>query len=134
LLFQKKKNLSSTLEKAQKNFDAHKSSCRAKFPIIDENEIFTLKNKIDIISNVFKKCEFDKARLKATFSKRQTQRKHHTHTPPQSQAQHDPHAHHAHTNAQSYHAHTHHAFLYAMCMYAPIVAVKVIWLSFVMID
>jgi len=54
-IFKEKELLSSTLQKTQKNFDAHKISCKAKFSIIDENEIFTLKNKINTLSNVLKK-------------------------------------------------------------------------------
>jgi len=90
VISKEKEILSSTLEKTQKDFDAHKISCKAKFSIIDENEIFVLKNKIDTLSNVLKKCEFDKDKLEAMFSKTQTQRKHHVsfthhhaHTPPQ---------------------------------------------------
>ena len=60
------------------------------------------------MSNILKKCEFDKDRLEAMISKRQTQKKPHTH--------HASHFHnHAHTQAQS-HAHLaqkHHAYLYA---------------------
>ena len=38
--FQKEKEvLSSTLTNTQKDFDAHKVSCKAKLSIIDENEI-----------------------------------------------------------------------------------------------
>jgi len=61
--------------------------------MIDENEISTLKNKINTLSNVLKKCEFDKARLEAMFPKRQTQRKSHV-----------SHASHAHTQSHSHHA------------------------------
>ena len=68
------------------------------------------------MSNVLKQCEFEKSRLEAMFSKRQTQKKPHTH--------HVSHSHnHAHTQAQSHahrtthahahHADAHHAFLYA---------------------
>ena len=58
---------------------------------------------------------------------------HHAHTPPQ------PHAHHSHhairTHAtHAHHAHSHHAFLYARCTHAPIVAGRVTWLSFFMIE
>jgi len=66
-----------------------------------------MKNKINTLSNVLKKCEFDKAKLEDMFSKRQTQRK-----PP-----HVSHTHHAHTQTQhtyhAHHAHTHHAFICA---------------------
>jgi len=73
------------------------------------------------LSNVLKNCEFDKTRLKAMFSKRQTQRKSHfshtTHAHIQSQS-HAHHAHHATHTKHAYtihvhHAQTHHAFLYA---------------------
>ena len=67
-----------------------------------------MKNKINTLSNVLKRYEFDKTKLEAMFLKRQTQRKSHTY--------HDSHSHnHAHltTHAHAHHAHTHHAFLYA---------------------
>jgi len=115
VLFKEKEVLSFTLQNTQKDFDAHKISCKAKFPIIDENEIFTLKNKINTLSNILKKCEFDKTRLEAMFFKRQTQRKPHTphvsHAHTQHLAYHATHTSHAHA-IHAHHAHTHHAFLY----------------------
>ena len=142
IVISKEKFLSSILEKTEMDFNIHKISCKAKFPIIDENEIFTLKNKIDIISNVFKKCEFDKARLKATFSKRQTQRKHHTHTI--MLTLHHNHKHNMYGMLHMFIKHTQMHMLIMLthimhsymprCIYAPIVAAKVIWLSSVMIN
>ena len=46
VISKEKEILSSTLEKTQKDFDAHKISCKAKFSIIDENEISLMKIKI----------------------------------------------------------------------------------------
>ena len=98
--------MSSTLKKTQKNFDAHKISCKAKFSIIDKNEISILKNKINSLSNVLKVCEFDKVRLEAMFFKRQTQIKSHTSHVSHAHTQH--HAHHA-THTSHFHArHAHH--------------------------
>jgi len=70
VISKEKEILSSTLQKTQNDFDAHKISCKAKFSIIDENKISTLKNKINTLSNVLKKYEFNKAKLEAMFSKR----------------------------------------------------------------
>jgi len=44
VLSKEKEVLSSILQNTQKNFQAHKVSCKAKFPIIDENEIFHFEN------------------------------------------------------------------------------------------
>ena len=54
-IFKEKELLSSILQKTQKNFDTHKISYKAKFHIIYENEISTLENKINILSNILKK-------------------------------------------------------------------------------
>ena len=47
ILSKEKDDLSSTLLSTQKEFDTYKVSCKAKFPKIDENEIFILKTKIN---------------------------------------------------------------------------------------
>jgi len=39
LFFKRKEALSFTLISTQKDFDAHKISCKAKFSLIDEKEI-----------------------------------------------------------------------------------------------
>ena len=44
--------------------------------MIDENKITILKTKINILGNVLKKCEFDKAKLDAMFSKKNSSKKH----------------------------------------------------------
>jgi len=71
--------------------------------------------KINTLSNVLKKCEFDKTRLEAMFSKRQTQRKPHvshaSHADTQSHSHHATRTIHAHVS-HAHHALTHHAFLY----------------------
>ena len=76
---------------------------------------FTLKIKISTLCSVLKKCEFDKARLEAMFSKRQTQRKPHVsytlHAHTQSPSHHATCTKHAY-DSHVHHAHTHHAFLY----------------------
>jgi len=75
----------------------------------------TKADKISTLSNILKKCEFDKPRLAAMFSKRQTQRKPHvshaSHAHTQSNSHYATHTIHAHVS-HAYHAHTHHAFLY----------------------
>ena len=43
VIFKKKKIFYLPLLKRHKDFDAHKISCKAKFSIIDKNEIFILK-------------------------------------------------------------------------------------------
>ena len=44
--------------------------------MIDENEITILKTKINTLGNVLKKCEFDKVKLEAIFSKKNSSKKH----------------------------------------------------------
>jgi len=61
------KRKSSFLQKTQNDYDAYKISCKAKFSCFDENEFFIMKNKINTLSNVLKKCEFDKAKLEVMF-------------------------------------------------------------------
>ena len=56
----------------KKIFDAYKISCKVKFSLIDKNEISILKDKISSLRDVFKKCEFDKARLEIMFPKKHT--------------------------------------------------------------
>ena len=46
-LSKEKDDLYSTLLLTQKDFDAYKISCKAKFSMIDENEISILKTKIN---------------------------------------------------------------------------------------
>ena len=83
IILTKEKDLFSTLTSTPKDFDTYKTSCKAKFSLIDKNEIFMLKNKINSLGKVLKKCEFDKTRLEAMFPKNITQRNKlmlHTHT------------------------------------------------------
>ena len=81
--------------------------------MIDENEISTLKSKINTLENVLKKCELHKARLEAIFFKKNTSKKHvhatHAHT---SKSQH------IHTHKHAY-PHTYHPFIYRVysCTY-----------------
>ena len=73
--------------------------------MVDENETFTLKTKINTLGNVLKKCKFDKTKLKAMFSKKKSSKKHiHTTYAPTSKS-HTKHAHILHAY------HTHHAFV-----------------------
>ena len=104
ILFKEKDDLFSTLLSTQREFDAYKVSCKAKFPKIDENEISILKTKIKNLRNVLKKCEFNKAKLEDMFSKKNASKKH-IHT---THAQ-TPHIHHAH---KPHVHHAHHAFKY----------------------
>ena len=100
-LSKEKDDLSSTLLSTQKGFDAYKISCKAKFPIIDENEISILKIKINNLGNVLKKCEFNKAKVEDMFFKKNASKRHihttHAHTSKShTKHVHIPHAHHAH--------------------------------------
>ena len=104
--------------------------------MIDENKIFTLKNKINTLSNVLKKCKFDKARLEAIFFKRQTQRKlmfHMLHMLTHNLIHIMTHT----LNMLIFHMLIMHIdimhFFMPRCIHAPIVAEKVTWPSFVMI-
>ena len=47
-----KDDLYSTLLSTQKDFDAYKISCKAKFSMIDKNEISILKTKINNLENI----------------------------------------------------------------------------------
>ena len=91
--------------------DAHKISYKAKFSIINENEIFTLKNKLNALRNILKKCKFDRTRL-VMFLKRQKKSLTHYVSPSHNHTHTQAHAHYT-TNAHAHHAHTHHAFLYS---------------------
>ena len=75
--------------------------------MIDENEITISKTKINTLGNILKKCEFEKAKLEAMFSKKNSSKKHihatHAHT---SKSQH------IHTHKHAHFPHTHHAFIY----------------------
>ena len=118
-------------------FDAYKISCKAKFSQIDKDEIFILKNKINFLGEVLKKCEFDKSRLEAMFPKKHIPKKqtHATHTLTHK-SQHL-HSHHAKHTTQTKHAHTphtNHAFMYGKFMHALIVAERATWLNFVLIE
>jgi len=89
--------------------------------LIDKNEISILKDKINSLGDVLKKCEFDKIRLETMFPKKLTPRKHvHTtrahHTTltytPKSQHIHTHHVTHT-THTKYVHTpHSHHAFIY----------------------
>ena len=74
ILFKEKDDLSSTLLSIQKDFDAYKISCKAKFLLVDKNEISILKDKINFLEDVLKKCEFDKTRLRQCFLRNTIQR------------------------------------------------------------
>ena len=54
-LSKEKEELLSTLVSTQKDFENYKISCKGKFPQINENEIFMLKEKIDSLGVVLKK-------------------------------------------------------------------------------
>ena len=71
--------------------------------MIDENEISTLKTKINTLGNIFKKCEFDKAKLEAMFSKKISSKKHIHTTHAHTSKSYTKHAHVSHAH------HTHHA-------------------------
>ena len=71
-LTKEKDELLSTLVSTQKDFDNYKVSCKGKFPQVDEKEISMLKEKIDSLGIVLKKCEFDKNRLEAMFPKKRS--------------------------------------------------------------
>ena len=71
---QKKDDLFSTLTSTQKEFDAYKISCKVKFSLIDKDEISMLKNKINSLGEVLKKCEFDKADWRLYFLRNISQR------------------------------------------------------------
>ena len=105
--------MSSTLLSTQRNFDAYKVSCKAKFLKIDENEISILKTKINNLGNILKKYEFNKAKLEDMFSKKNSSKKHihttHAHTHTHTKYDHTPHVHHAH---KPHVHHAHHAFKY----------------------
>ena len=104
-----KDELLSTLVSTQKDFDNYKISCKGKFPQVNDNEITMLKEKIDSLGVVLKKCEFDKNRLEGMFPKKQAPKKQshvhaHVHT---SQP-----LHHAKPHKHAHTSHTHHAFMY----------------------
>ena len=132
ILIKEKDELFSTLSSTQKDFDDYKISCKGKFSQIDENEISILKEKIDSLGVVLKKCEFDKARLDAMFSKKHVPKKHshaiHTHAHKSQPLHHAKHPKHAHTPHNIMHS------CMAKYFHAHIVAVKVIWLNFAMIE
>ena len=93
-----------------------------------------MKIKITTLTNVFKKCEFDKARLKAMFSKRQTQRKRHVlHTIMLTHQHNYKHIMQTMLYAPMLHRLIMHFYM-PRCTHAPIVTEKVTWLSFVMIE
>ena len=100
----------STLVSTQKDFDNYKISCKGKFPQVNENEIFMLKEKIDSLGKVLKKCEFDKNRLEALFPKKQVPKKQshaiHAHIHKSQPLHHVKHPKHVHT------PHSHHAYMY----------------------
>ena len=95
VLTKERDELFSTLTSTQNDFDAYKIFCKAKFLLIDKDEISMLKNKINSLGEVLKKCEFDKSRLEAMFPKKHTLKI-------------QTHATHTHTH-KSQHLHTHHA-------------------------
>ena len=115
ILSKEKDDLSSTLISTQKDFDAYKISYKAKFLLLNKNEIFILKDKTISLGDVLNKCEFDKGRLEAIFPKKHTPKKHvhttHTHTP------------------KSQHLHTHHArhFTHTKHVYPTLTLCFYIW-------
>ena len=85
-----------------------------------------LKNKINSLGEVLKKCEFDKSRLEAMFSKKHILKKqtHATHTHAhKSQHVHSHHAKHVH-KPNNHTPHTHYAFMVKF-MHTLIVAERV---------
>ena len=126
-LTKEKDELFSTLTSTQKDFDAYKISYKGKFLLVDKDEIFMLKNKINTFREVLKKCEFDKSRLEAMFLKKHISKKqsHATHTHAhKSQHVHSHHAKHVH-KPNIHTPHTHHAFMYGKIYAALIVAERV---------
>jgi len=104
-LSKEKDDLSSTLLSTQREFDAYKISCKAKFLMIDENEVSTLKTKINTLGNILKKYEFDKAKLEAIFFKKNSSKRHihtiHAHTSKShTKHAHVLHAHHTHLHSR----------------------------------
>ena len=76
LFFSKEKDeLSSTIISTQRDFDAYRVACKAKYPKIDENEISMLKTRINDLGNVLKECAFNNTKLEEMLSKK------HMHTP-----------------------------------------------------
>ena len=73
-LTKEKEDLLSTLVSTQKDFDNYKISCKGKFPQFDKNEISMLKEKIDSLGVILKKCEFDKSRLRLCFLRNKSQK------------------------------------------------------------
>ena len=54
-----KDELSSTLISTQRDFDAYRVTCKAKYLKIDENEFSMLKTRINDLGNVLKECAFN---------------------------------------------------------------------------
>ena len=75
ILSKEKDDLSFTLISTHKNFDAYKISFKENFSLINKNKISILKDKINSLRDVLKKCVFDKARLEAIFLKKHTPKK-----------------------------------------------------------
>ena len=78
---------------------------KQSFFMIDENEISTLKTKFNTLRNILKKYEFDKAKLEAMFSKKNSSKKHIHTTHADTFKSHTKHAHVSHAH------HTHHAYM-----------------------
>ena len=96
ILTKEKDELSSTIISTQRDFDAYRAACKAKYPKIDENEISMLKTKISDLENVLKECAFNSTKLKEMFSKKHMLTSHVQHNKP-SHAK-TPHVHHANTS------------------------------------
>ena len=58
-IIKKKDELSSIIISTQRDFDAYRVSCKAKYLKIDENEISMLKTKISDLGNILKECAFN---------------------------------------------------------------------------
>ena len=112
IVSKEKDEISSNLVSTQKEFNAYKVACKAKFSKIDEKEISLLKTRIVDFENVLKDCAFNTKKLEEMFSKKHTSHAKATHVK-------NSHAHHVHTShnthVKSTHvhkSHTHYAFKY----------------------
>ena len=72
-------------------------ACKAKYPKIDENEIFMLKTKINDLKNILKECAFNNTKLEEMFLKKHMHKPSHTKHDKPSHAK-TLHVHHANTS------------------------------------
>ena len=120
IVSKEKDEISSNLVSTQKEFNAYKVACKAKFSKIDEKEISLLKTRIVDFEKVLKDCAFNTEKLEEMFSKKHTS---HVKNDKTSHVK-NSHAHHAHTshnthvksthahNSHAHKSHTHYAFKY----------------------